>query len=117
MMSVNFVTFASSFWYLEVRAVGTPLTLAPATDITPNGILTGKLINVSAESPHLIFQLLRLDHLSKHLTIPVESRSWITWSISSCTFPPASATLLTYSGLRLGSRIEAVEELTVLWEI
>ena len=46
-MSVNFMTFKSFFWYFLVSAVATPLTLAPARDTTPNGMLTGRLMNVA----------------------------------------------------------------------
>ena len=46
MVSVNFVTFVSFFWYFLVSAVVTPLTLTPARDIAPNGVLTGRPMNV-----------------------------------------------------------------------
>ena len=46
MRSVNFMTFESFFWYLLVSAVVTPLRLAPARDIAPSGMLTGRMLNV-----------------------------------------------------------------------
>ena len=45
-MSVNFVTFTTFFCYFSVSAVATPLTLAPARDIAPKGMLMGRLINI-----------------------------------------------------------------------
>ena len=46
-MSVNLVTFKSYFWYFLVSAVVTPLTSAPARDTVPNGMLTGRPMNVA----------------------------------------------------------------------
>ena len=45
-MSVNFVTSVSFFSYFYVSAVVTPLRLAPARDTAPNGMLTGRPMNV-----------------------------------------------------------------------
>ena len=47
MMSVNLVTFESFFWYFLVSAVAMPLMPAPARDTTPNGMLTGRPMNVA----------------------------------------------------------------------
>ena len=46
MISFNLVTFVSFFWYFLVSTVVTPLTLAPARDTAPNGMLTGRPMNV-----------------------------------------------------------------------
>ena len=103
-MSTSFVTFVSFFWYLEVSAVATPLTLAPARETIPNGILTGKLIKV-LNIATLDIQKLHLGCSSKCLAIPIDLISWSTWSISLHTFPLVLTTLVPYFGLHLGSRI------------
>ena len=46
MMLVNFVTFVSFFWYFLVSAEIMPLKIAPVRDATPNGMLTGRPMNV-----------------------------------------------------------------------
>ena len=47
MMSINFVTFLSFCWYFLVRAEIILLAITPVRDAAPNGILTGKPINVA----------------------------------------------------------------------
>ena len=42
----NFVTFPSFFWHFLVRTIATPLTLTPAREMAPKGILTGRLMKV-----------------------------------------------------------------------
>ena len=46
-MSVNLVTFLSFCWYFLVRAEITPLAIPPVRDAAPNGMLTGKPMNVA----------------------------------------------------------------------
>ena len=46
MMSINCVTFLSFCRYLLVRAEIIPLAIAPVRDAAPNGMLTGKPMNV-----------------------------------------------------------------------
>ena len=46
-MSVNLVTFLSFCWYVLVGAEITPLAIAPVRDAAPNGMLTGKPMNVA----------------------------------------------------------------------
>ena len=46
MMSINFVTFLSFFWYFLVSVEIIPLAITPVRDATPNGMLTGKPMNV-----------------------------------------------------------------------
>ena len=45
-MSFSFMTFESFLWYVLVSAAVTPLTLAPARDVAPNGMLTGRPMHV-----------------------------------------------------------------------
>ena len=47
MISVNSMTFESFLWYFLVSAAVTPLTLTPAKDTAPNGMLTGRPMNVA----------------------------------------------------------------------
>ena len=47
MMSVNLITFLSFRWYYLVRAEIIPLAIAPVRDAEPNGMLTGKPMNVA----------------------------------------------------------------------
>ena len=47
MMSINFVTFLSFYWYFLVRAEIIPLAVAPVRDAASNGMLTGKPMNVA----------------------------------------------------------------------
>ena len=47
MMSINCITFSSFCWYGLVRAEIIPLAIAPVTDAAPNGMLTGKPMNVA----------------------------------------------------------------------
>ena len=47
MMSINLVTFLSFCWYFLVRAEIIPLAIAPVRDAAPNGMLTGKPMNVA----------------------------------------------------------------------
>ena len=42
MMSINFVTFLSFFWYFLVSTKIIPLAIAPVRDVAPSGMLTGK---------------------------------------------------------------------------
>ena len=114
-----------------MSAVVTPLTLAPAKGTAPNGILTGRPIKVlrvttlnipdqikavtscstyKLDQQETIFQRPRLGCLNKHLAIPIDSRPWNTWSISSCTFSLALTTLPTYFGLHLGGELEVPKE-------
>ena len=46
-MSINCITFLSLFWYFLVRAEIIPLAIAPVRDAAPNGMLTGKPMNVA----------------------------------------------------------------------
>ena len=46
MMSINFLTFLSFCWYFLVRAEIVPLAVTPIRDAAPNGMLTGKPMNV-----------------------------------------------------------------------
>ena len=46
-MSTNFVTFLSFCWYLLVSTEIIPLAITPVRDAAPNGMLTGKLMNVA----------------------------------------------------------------------
>ena len=81
---------------------------------THNRMLTGKPMKVLrvATLPCSIFQQPCLGCLNKHLAIPTDLISWITWSISSHTFPLVLTTLVTYFGLRLGDKIGVPKELT-----
>ena len=45
-VSINCATFDSFFWYFLVSTVVTPLIPAPARETAPNGILTGRPMNV-----------------------------------------------------------------------
>ena len=45
-MSVNYVTFLSSFWYSLVSTEIIPLAITPVRDATPNEMPTGKPMNV-----------------------------------------------------------------------
>ena len=45
-MPVNFVTFASFFWYFLVSAIDTALTLTPARETVPRRILKGRPMSV-----------------------------------------------------------------------
>ena len=47
MMSINFVTFLSFFWYFLVRAEIIPLAITPVRDAAPNEMLAGSLMNVA----------------------------------------------------------------------
>ena len=47
MMSINLVTFLSFCWYFLVRAEIIPLAITPVRDAAPNGMLTGKPMNVA----------------------------------------------------------------------
>ena len=102
-MSTNFVTFVSFFWYLEVNAVATPLTLAPARETTPNGILSGKPMNVirvtTLDIPVAMFRLLgqAFSHTNRPTTY------WSTWCISLHTFPVVLTILVVYLGLCFGN--------------
>ena len=59
-MFTNFVTFVSCFWYFLVSTIATPLTLVPARETKPRGILTGKSINVlSIATPDILQAKLR----------------------------------------------------------
>ena len=46
-MSINFVTFLSFYWYFLVRAEIIPLAITPVRDTAPNGMLTGKPMDVA----------------------------------------------------------------------
>ena len=46
-MSINFITFLSFFWYFLVSIEIIPLAIAPVRDSAPNGMLTGKHMNVA----------------------------------------------------------------------
>ena len=87
-------------WYFLVSAIATPLTLAPARETAPRGILTRRPILL-----HSIFQRPYLGCSNKHLDMSVSPRSWSISHASSCTFLPALATLVTSFGPRLGGRI------------
>ena len=47
MMSINLVTFLGFCWYFLVRAEITPLAITQVRDVAPNGMLTGKPMNVA----------------------------------------------------------------------
>ena len=70
-MSVNFMTSKSFFWYFLVSAVVTPLRLAPARGIAPNGILKGRPMNVlnvaTLDIPEAMLSLLEqaFSHVSR----------------------------------------------------
>ena len=46
MMSTNFMTFTSFFWYFLVSTISMALTLTPAREMAPKGILTGRLMSI-----------------------------------------------------------------------
>ena len=46
MMSINFMTFLSFFWYFFVIAEVIPLAITPVRDAAPNEMLTGKPMNL-----------------------------------------------------------------------
>ena len=46
MMSINFVTFLSFYWYFFIGAEIIPLAITPVRDAAPNEMLTGKPMNV-----------------------------------------------------------------------
>ena len=46
-MSIKCVTFLSFYWYFLVGAEIIPLAIAPVRDAAPNGMLTGKPMNVA----------------------------------------------------------------------
>ena len=70
MMSVNFVTFVSFFWYFLVITKIIPLTIAPVRDATLNGMLTGRLMNVlNVATPDIPVATLRLlEQVFSHLS-------------------------------------------------
>ena len=74
-----------------------PLMLTPARDITHNGILTGRPMNVLTLL-HSIFQRLHLDCLNKHLAMSVDLRLWSISHVSFHTLLLASATSVTFLG-------------------
>ena len=47
MMSINLVTFLSFCWYFLVSAEIIQLAITPVIDAVPNGMLTGKPMNVT----------------------------------------------------------------------
>ena len=47
MISINFVTFLSFFWYFLVSIEIIPLAIAPVRDAASNEMLTGKPMNVA----------------------------------------------------------------------
>ena len=94
-MSVNLVTFVSFFWYFLVGAVAMPLTLTPARETAPKGILTGRLINVlKVNIPEATLRLLEqvLSHVSRskaleyfscffsHLSFSLSNSCYLLWT-------------------------------------
>ena len=46
-MSISLVTFLSFYWYFLVSTEIIPLAITPVRDAAPNGMLTGKHMNVA----------------------------------------------------------------------
>ena len=109
MMSTNFVTSASLFWYFLVSAVATSLKLTPAREMVPKGILTGRPMNVLNDSMLDIPEALlsQLEQAFSHI-----SHSQVL-EYFSCFFLYSflmSATLVTSLGPHLGGRIVGPKE-------
>ena len=111
-MSTNFVTLESFFWYLEVSAVVTPLTLTPTTETAPKGMLTGKPIKVlrvvTLDIP--VAMLRPLEQAFSHtnrLNILEYLEYFLAYLSSSFNNPCA------YFGLHLGDRTEVPKKLRV----
>ena len=110
-MSVNVVTFASFFWYFLVNAVVTPLTLAPARDIAPNGMLTGRPINVLNVAT-LDIPVATLNPLEQAFIATRRFNVLVYFHISPCTSLLVFTTLVTYFEFCLNdSRPEDPQEL------
>ena len=94
-MSVIFATFTSFFWYFVVSTIAMPLTLTPARDIAPKGILTGRLISVlsiaTLNVPEATLRLLKqaFSHVSRSKALEYFSCffSYLSFSLTnSCRF-------------------------------
>ena len=109
MMSTNFMTFASFFWYVEVSTLATALMLAPARDITPNGILMMKVLRVATlDIPEAMLGLLK--QAFSHINQPniLEYLEYFFAYLSSSFNNPCRL-----FWIRLDGRIEVPKELMV----
>ena len=95
-MSVNFVTFASFFWYFLVGAITMPLTLAPTRETAPRAMRTGRPMNVlnvaTLNIPEDTLRPLRqaFSHVNQCKVLEYFSCffSYLSFSLSSsCHFP------------------------------
>ena len=104
MVSVNFVTIVSFFWYFLVIAEIIPLAITPVRDAAPNGMLTGRPMNVlNVTTLDIPVAMLRLfeqafSHVS-HSNILV-----YFFYISPYTFPLIFSTLAAYFEFRSNDR-------------
>ena len=110
-MSANLITFTSFFWYSLVSTISTPLTLTPARETAPKGILTGR--------PMSVLNIARLDIPEATLrpleqAMSVNLRPWRIFHVSSHTFLLALATAVAYIESCSGGRIVGLRELK--WE-
>ena len=93
-MSANSMTFASFFWYFLVSTVVMPPTLAPAREMVPKGILTGRPMNVlnvaTLNIPEATLRLQAFSHISQSKVLEYFSSFFLYLSSSlsnSCHFP------------------------------
>ena len=95
MMSVNFVTFISFFWYFLVSNEIIPLAITPVRDATLSEMLTGRLMNVlnvaMLDIPVAMLKL--LEQVSGHV---IHSNICSILCISPYTFSLILTTLVTY---------------------
>ena len=70
MMSINCITFLSFCWYFLVRAEIIPLAITPVRDTAPNGMLTGKPMNVAnVATPDIpVAMLIPLEQAFNHVS-------------------------------------------------
>ena len=110
MRSVNFVTLASFFWYLLVSTVAMPLTLIPARETMPKGILTGRLINV-LNIATLDIPEATLRPLEQAFSDVSRSKALEYFSCFSHTFLLALATPIAFLEPHFGGRILGLKKL------
>ena len=94
------MTFLRFFWYFLVGTVVTPLTLAPARDNSPNGVLTGKPMNVLSVTT-LDIPVATLNPLEQAFVATRRFNVLVYFYIYFYTFPLVLTTPVVYFELRL----------------
>ena len=92
-MSVNFVTFASFFWYFLVSVIAMPLTFAPSQR---NSAQEDTHRKTDERAQCCLFQRLCLSCSNNRSAMSVDLRPWSISRISSHTFLLALPTPVTY---------------------